>query len=335
MKGKKVNQERVRDAVAAFLTKDNHLALGFEETESAVRHRIFRNEVQPLSLFNPYFDVNGALYLRRLFSKDAKVLVMLRPCEIRAYVELSKLTQLERGSIVAVSIDCFGAIPSKDAEHLPLEPAGLQSSLAATGKLRYACKHCREPRGVIGDAGIRVDKEGALWTHALTPIGEEFVSSIQGDDGEMPDEFLVGAGGNGASFQTDMERFSKDFEKCIMCMNCRDMCPVCYCIDCVFHGDEYVPKGDALINKTLRLGGTALPLGKELFHFIRMYHVSQTCVACGACEEACPQRIPLTTYMKGTSERLQKLFSYMSGRSFDEIIPYLTFLEDELKDAED
>ena len=29
------------------------------------------------------------------------------------------------------------------------------------------------------------------------------------------------------------------------------------------------------------------------------------------------------------------MFSYMSGRSFDEEIPYLTFLEDELKDAED
>ncbi len=63
--------------------------------------------------------MNGALYLRRLFSKDAKVLVMLRPCEIRAYVELSKLTQVERESVIAVSIDCFGAIPSKEAEPLP------------------------------------------------------------------------------------------------------------------------------------------------------------------------------------------------------------------------
>jgi len=29
------------------------------------------------------------------------------------------------------------------------------------------------------------------------------------------------------------------------------------------------------------------------------------------------------------------MFSYMSGRSLDETIPYLTFVEDELKDAED
>ncbi len=36
-------------------------------------------------------------------------------------------------------------------------------------------------------------------------------------------------------FQVDMEIFNKDFEKCIMCMNCGDMCPVCY-RDCVSRG---------------------------------------------------------------------------------------------------
>ena len=136
-------------------------------------------------------------------------------------------------------------------------------------------------------------------------------------------------------FHTDMEAFSQDFSKCILCKNCRDMCPVCYCVDCLFNGDDYLPKGDALLNKVFRTGSTDLPQGKELFHLIRMFHVSQTCVGCGACEEACPQGIPLTRYFKGVSERLQGLFSYMSGRSLDETMPYVTFLEDELKDAED
>jgi formate dehydrogenase subunit beta len=78
-----------------------------------------------------------------------------------------------------------------------------------------------------------------------------------------------------------------------------------------------------------------MPQGKDLFHLIRMYHVSQTCVGCGACEEACPQGIPLTKYFKGVSERLQAMFSYVSGERFEAEIPYLTFLEDELKHAED
>ena len=59
------------------------------------------------------------------------------------------------------------------------------------------------------------------------------------------------------------------------------------------------------------------------------------CTRCGACEEACPQGIPLTKYFKGVSERLQGMFAYMSGRSPEEPLPFVTFLEDELKDAAD
>jgi formate dehydrogenase (coenzyme F420) beta subunit len=335
MRGKKIKDGGIEAALSRFLTDEQHLVFGFEKGEDGVNHRIFKNTIDHQALLNPAFGTNGALYLRRLFSKGTKIIVMLRPCEIRAYVELNKLSQIEREDIIAVSVDCLGAVSSKEKGDVPVEPDQLQDYFKTNDSMRWACKVCRERRGVVGDAGVRMDKNGSFWTFPYTEKGEEFLSLIEGEPEDGPTEMLIAASESAGKFQVDMEEFSKDFSKCIMCKNCRDMCPVCYCIDCVFNGDEYLPKGDALLNKIFRTGSTTMPQGKELFHLIRMYHVSQTCVGCGACEEACPQGIPLTKYFKGISERLQGMFSYVSGRSFEEEIPYLTFLEDELKEAED
>ncbi len=336
MQGKQIKSSTIESVLNQFLQDKHHLVLGFENGEDGVNHKIFKNNLQRFSLFNPTFSINGALYLRRLFSRASQIILMLRPCEIRAYGELTKLTQIESEGITAVSIDCFGTVSSKEkTEGVPAEIHQLKDYFKNSDKMRWACQVCKERRGVVGDAGVRIDENGTLWALPYTEKGETLISLIEGTSEGAPTEMLIGEPPQIERFQSDMETFAKDFSKCIMCKNCRDMCPVCYCIDCVFNGDEYLPKGDALLNKIFRTDSGSMPQGKELFHLIRMFHVSQSCVGCGACQEACPQGIPLTKYFKGISERLQGMFSYMAGRSFDEEIPYLTFLEDELKDAED
>ena len=145
---------------------------GFEKGKDGVNHRLFKNTTA-FSLFNPVFGINGAIYLRRLFSKASQIILMLRPCEIRAYGELTKLTQIEREGITAVSIDCFGAVSSKEkTEDVPAEMDQLKDYFKNSDKMRWACQVCRERRGIVGDAGIRIDKNGSLWALPYTEKGE-------------------------------------------------------------------------------------------------------------------------------------------------------------------
>lgn len=337
MQGKRISKGILEEGLKGFLEDPSHLIFGYGRDKGLITHKVFVGSLEDYCLFSPYFGFNGANIIRRIFAKAVKVLMLLRPCEIRAIIELIKLNQIETEAIITVSMDCPGTCSLAGAkEGLSDDPFEVKGYLADNAdSIRWACSVCRERRGVVGDAGIRMTEDGGLWVIPYTEKAEGFMGLIDSPLEDVKASLYFNAEGRTEPFKTDMAQFSSDLSKCILCKNCRDMCPVCYCIDCLFNGDEYLPKGDALVNKVIRGGSEEMPSGKELFHMIRLYHVSQTCVGCGSCEEACPHEIPLTRYFKGISERLQALFSYMSGRAVDEPIPYVTFLEDELKDAED
>ena len=85
---------------------------------------------------------------------------------------------------------------------------------------------------------------------------------------------------------TEDERFAfwrSQLQKCIRCNACRNVCPACSCVKCVFDNPSSGISAKANDDK----------FEEQLFHIIRAFHVSGRCTDCGECSRVCPQNIPL------------------------------------------
>ncbi len=99
------------------------------------------------------------------------------------------------------------------------------------------------------------------------------------------------------------ERFSRwmyEFQKCIKCYGCRNICPVCFCEDCSLEHEDLIGTGQ-------------LPPEAPIFHLVRAVHMAGRCIDCGLCEEACPADIPLRLLYRKVNAVVDDLFDYRAG----------------------
>jgi formate dehydrogenase subunit beta len=107
-----------------------------------------------------------------------------------------------------------------------------------------------------------------------------------------------------------MEMWAAQLKRCIKCYGCRNSCPICVCVPCKLEDDVWVERG-------------VVPAEMVSFHLIRAFHLSDTCVACGACQEACPVGIPLMTLQLSMREALKKDYHYEAGLDANRKSPVL------------
>ncbi|SMC18874.1 4Fe-4S dicluster domain-containing protein [Desulfacinum hydrothermale DSM 13146] len=102
-----------------------------------------------------------------------------------------------------------------------------------------------------------------------------------------------------------LRRWLYEFQKCIKCYGCRDICPVCFCKDCGLEHEDLMDKG-------------VVPPEVPLFHLIRAVHMAGRCVDCGLCEEACPVGIPLRLLYRKVNGIVTDRFGYRVGQTKDQ-----------------
>ena len=115
------------------------------------------------------------------------------------------------------------------------------------------------------------------------------------------------------------ERFAfwrSQLSKCIRCNACRNVCPACSCVKCVFD------------NPNSGVASKANPDDYEenLFHILRAFHVAGRCTDCGECSRVCPQGIPLHLLNRKFIKDIDELYGdYQAGLEPGSRAPLVNF----------
>ena len=307
--------------------------------------------------FAPIAAVSGAKIASSLTSRPSgrKIAMVLRPCEMRAVVELAKLKQVNLDDVLLIGMDCLGRYENTDFAKFQeqggtsesfLENAQAGKTATADFDICGACQICEFPTADNVDMRLCAigTENGTVFIEAVTAKGEQALeksglkpgAAPAGRDGAV--KKLVAARTEArdkkfAEFRADANSFEALADKlaaCINCYNCRVACPVCYCKECVFITDTFRHTGEQFMMWADQSGMLKLPNDTLFYHLTRMTHMSLFCVGCGQCTSACPNDIDLMPLFRACADKTQARFNYQAGRSLDEEQPMAGFKSDEL-----
>jgi formate dehydrogenase subunit beta len=322
----------------------------------AISYSLITNpdDIESILPLLPLMPVNLAKQLSRLTLIEPAtepIAVVLRPCELRAFVELVKRTQGSLENILFISSTCAGVYPLEMAVEGNIEKQLPQYWKAVEqGELipniRSACKACEYFVPYTADITVSllsnkgIDKETTLFLN--TEKGEVIVEGISGKfSEEEPDAAIIEqirtkrkAEKEKLSDEVELgnlgiDEITKTFSRCIGCRNCSKVCPACYCHVCFFE-TETSEHGPLYYETELEKIGCVNMLSDTIFyHLVRLFHVSTSCTACGQCADVCPANIPLWAISLKMSEAVQKAFDYLPGKDIKEGFPITTFKTEE------
>jgi ferredoxin len=281
--------------------KKVEVVIGFERGSMPLRRRpcfVRKEEDVNRLVWDGWCDNTLATYLPK---RKEKAAIVAKGCDSRAVVELIKEKQVLRDQIIVIGVLCRGMInralveASVAPERITEEGHDFEESLRRDGFLLDCCKTCGHPNPVLYDV---------LAGEPFPEEKQDAFADIEAFSEMKPEERWT--------------YLSREVEKCIRCYGCRNACPLCYCPECFV--DASLPQW---VGKSIDASDTMI------FHLMRAYHLAGRCVACGACERACPVGVDIGKLNRMLLKEVRDLFGYEAGLGLDEKCPMATFSPDD------
>ena len=193
-----------------------------------------------------------------------KPAIIVKGCDERALVVLEKESQLDRSTIVVIGVSCMG-LHDVDGE-----------------EGRYPkCRDCDVHVPRQADELIAHDQPAAV-------EAERRYATI--------DAFLQKSPAERMAYWRD------ELSRCIKCYACRQVCPMCYCPQCI--ADK---------NRPTVIDTSATLKGNFAWHITRAFHLAGRCVGCDECTRACPVGIDLRLLNQSMARAAEEHFQFRAG----------------------
>ncbi len=266
-------------------------------------------------VINPFIVNNLSVYLTEV---KGRVGIVAKGCDSRSIVSLIQDKQVAREDVVILGVPCPGIIDLSKVERLAGKDRDELDDITRNGD--------RVVITVDGN-GREFPATEVLFDNCLGcdfPTPKEYdvlldVSSPLVSDKAASQEKLDKL--KGMAPEPRWQFWASEFDRCVLCYACRNVCPACFCQRCFVEESEPqwilpVPRWQDSL----------------MFQVVRNIHVAGRCTDCGECERACPVNIPLRSLTREMYDLVDELFHYQAGMD-KEAPPLLAAYE--ATDAED
>lgn len=250
---------------------------------------------------------------------EGKTLVFLKPCDTYSFNQLIKEHRVDREKAYIIGVACRGKLSIEKINEMGIKGIESISGTEIEGtndtlefKTIYGDKSCSYKDAMLERCHVCKGKEHMIFDEE---IGES-------QDTHDADRFAEVERIEAMSPEEKFAFFQKELGKCIRCNACRNACPACSCVRCIFDNTKY--------DSAQKANTTSFE--EKMFHIIRAFHVAGRCTDCGECSRVCPQGIRLHLFNRKFIKDINEFYGeYQAGADTDSKGPLTNFTLDDVE----